>query len=565
MHRRCIICGQEPSRQCIYPRNMMEARRWQNLANLGSFDVDTESLCQHGCVCAMHLDTDQEYGSNLGSTSGAVCPLRRAGGKISAQDKAAVKKSSFQTGRFKATTPQANNKKSGVGMNTQDKPMLESIPQESCNVDRSNIELHRCRGAMLQGNLYSQLRKNCNSQRSTGSTNDTAARRILKAKKPTIPQLYACINYPILRVSNAVPEESTCPLMRSPSAAAESSTCECILQKTQNNTQSHLQQRSISYDPLPCYVCNQQQFKSDEDLPSRCTSIGQNSSTTSESHHERRPELKCKCCQACISCQLKDQEVQCSQHTLQPKASSAAVIPTSSTKLKAISITTGCECDTGKDFSSQRSASLGTKYGSVSSKTISCSENTNMPNFAYGGEEQQFSVNAINVLLMNGSRHNKYEGPNPEICVQESDLADCNERAVFPNVDKPNYRLCRAATTDSNTNGKQDEANVLVLEEGPMDECSPECKSNQEQTQSELQIVEGIKSVDQEIRSGQFGDNCINSSAPANFTKVLELQRARINELENLLQQHNKLQQTIQTRMAELQGQEKPAKSANKK
>ncbi|KAH8264199.1 hypothetical protein KR038_004382 [Drosophila bunnanda] len=564
MHRRCIICGQDPGNQCVYPRNMKEARRWQNLTNLDSFDVDTESLRQHGCVCALHLDTDQEYGSDLGSTFGAVGLQRRAGGKISAEDKAGSKRSPFQTGRCQSTAQQYTNKKSSVGMNMQDQQTLESMPHESSNVDRSNIELHRCCGAMLQGNLYSQMRKNSCRKRSTGSTNETATRRNLKASKPTVPHLYACINYPILRVSHAVPKESTCPMRRSPSPAPASCTGEFSYQRTQNNSLCHSQQRPVSYDPLPCSSINQQQFKSDDDfLNSPCSSSGQTSFTTIESHQKRKPELRNQCCQACINCQLKDQEVQCSQHTLQPKASSEEVTPTSSPKPETRTMTGGSECDIDdKDCSCHRSASLATKYGSVNSKNIACSENVNMSNIIYGGEEQQYSVNAVNVLLMNGSLQNKYEGPNPEICVQQSDLADCNERAVLPDVDKPKYRVCRAATTGANTKGKQEEANVLVLEEGRMDGCSSE---DQGQSQSELQFVEGINSVDQEIRSAQFCDNWINSPGAANYTKVLELQRARINELENLLQQHNKLQQTIQSRMAELQCQENPAKKANKK
>jgi len=49
---------------------MSEARRWQNLANLSSFDVDTESLWRHGCVCSSHLDPDHR-GSSTGSESSA--------------------------------------------------------------------------------------------------------------------------------------------------------------------------------------------------------------------------------------------------------------------------------------------------------------------------------------------------------------------------------------------------------------------------------------------------------------------------------------------------------------
>jgi len=47
-------------------------------------------------------------------------------------------------------------------------------------------------------------------------------------------------------------------------------------------------------------------------------------------------------------------------------------------------------------------------------------------------------------------------------------------------------------------------------------------------------------------------------SGSGQLPKVLEMQRARIKELENLLQQHNLLQQTIQHKVAELQCTDKP-------
>lgn len=65
MHRRCIICGQEPSDHFVYPRNLTEARRWQSLVNMNSVNVEPESLCRHGCVCSSHLDVVESSSNDL--------------------------------------------------------------------------------------------------------------------------------------------------------------------------------------------------------------------------------------------------------------------------------------------------------------------------------------------------------------------------------------------------------------------------------------------------------------------------------------------------------------------
>ncbi|KAH8281065.1 hypothetical protein KR054_009722 [Drosophila jambulina] len=575
MPRRCINCGQKPGDKCVYPRNLAEARRWQNLGSLGSFDVDTESLCQHGCVCALLLNTDRENRLDLGSIPKAVGSTRRVGGKASAQRmRPALKRSSFETVRCQPTAPQdyayPTNNKSSVGMRRQSKQNLGSTPQESSNGDRCNIGLQRCRGAMIQENLYSQMRKNCCHQPSTESTNDTAPRRNLKSSQPPVSKFCPCINHPILRNSNAVPEKSSFPSIRGLSPAP--APCAPLyspqrdfsnnLQRPQNTNQNRIQQKPTSFDQLSYVPCSQEPFLSSDDFfSSVSTTTGQTRSMTSDNQQQTTPEVMNKCCQACIYCQLKNQEVQCSRHSLHSKRSSTAVAPGSCTEGKAISIRAGCDC--------YASASLDTKYDRSSSRNMSSTGNILMPNFETGGEDKQYSVNfvnAVNVLLMNGSSQRPYESPNPEICVQESDLADCNERAVFPEVDMPSYRVCRAATSGPNAKDQQDEASVLVLEED-MFGCYPEDKSNQGQSQSGVQGEGGMSpNPDNKANQGKFGDNWINAPGAENITKVLELQRARINELDKLLQQHNMLQQTIQTRMAELQCQaDKPATSPKRK
>ncbi|XP_037717085.1 uncharacterized protein LOC119551688 [Drosophila subpulchrella] len=551
MHRRCIICGQEPGDHCVYPRNMSEARRWQNLANLSSFDVDTESLWRHGCVCSSHLDADNR-GSSTGSESsagaaeGARNPagLQESGVKWSSSGSA--------SGRGYTTYSMAVEE-----MPNQSKRSFNSDKQEISTGNRFKNGCCHFRNAcnnMLPGNPYGFTQMGPNFASPQAPPN-------LKTRVNQSPRGNTgcvCANCKLMRnKSTPAPTEiQFFPPQRNNKSRAppDSSGSQQSIKKPQKRDISKVgQQKPKTCDLTSCPALKKQRSEDlkpqGEDFRSLASSLNHLASQTWRSirnskvpmslqNRKQKPEpmLKSQYCQTGINCHLKDQEVQCSKVALQAQSS----LPVGRPKQVA-------------SFS----------YRTTSSATgFSAGYTTNSSNFTNGSERR--NSNAINVLLMNGTRNNDYDdscccqtnhrpmAPPPEICVQESDLTESNECAVFPEIDKPKYRVCRS----------NNETNVLVLEEGPMDGCSPTATGESDTIAGEAQNQGGAQLNSNENRSREQQNDFVNSwlDCPAadNFTKVLEMQRARIKELENLLQQHNLLQQTIQHKVAELQCTDKP-------
>ncbi|XP_016985710.2 uncharacterized protein LOC108049145 [Drosophila rhopaloa] len=561
MHRRCIICGQEPGDLCVYPRNMTEARRWQNLANLSTFDVDTESLCRHGCVCASHLDVVQESTSDSECLSGAAKESRNKSG-LKHQDTpnrlCSVKWSSSGSGPgprdllYGHSYP--TNIKAIEEMHNQSKQSIGSGRQETSNVNRCKNGCCRFRGACnsrFQGNPYTYTQMGQNSANSAfdGKTEPpvNVKQRVNEYQSPQGAACCTCTCCPIIRNTSTRHSAEGCPSLCCPllrnnkTRPPEDGSCkECPLLRHFGSQQSikraHKKENGNAERLRSCCPAVRKQRSEDlkstgDDFQSLSSTVNHKASqswrsndssklTMNQQNRIKKPELKSQCCQACINCRLKDQEVQVSSEALQSQSSTPVKRPKTTTSF------------------SYQTASLSTGF--------SAGYGTNSSNVVYGAE-RKFS-NAINVLLMNGSSKNDYDdpcccpakslAPPPEICVQESDLTECNERAAFPEIDRPNYRVCQPATSDQN------ETNVLVLEEGLVDECSPIATENEaKQNRNEVQL--NPNQIQSEEGQHDF-------PATDNYTKVLELQRVRIKELENLLQQHNLLQQTIQHKVAEL-------------
>ncbi|KMZ03444.1 uncharacterized protein LOC6727998 [Drosophila simulans] len=536
MHRRCIICGQEPGEQCVYPRNMSEARRWQNLANLSSFDVDPESLCRHGCVCASHLNG---HGSGSESESSP-----RAAGR--ARTPAGLQDWSS---RWSSSTSESGHgypisKKANEQMQNQSKQSLGSERQEFSSANRCTNGYCRFRNtcnSMYQGNTYTQSgQKYPNPPQATRATN-------LEDKKNPPMKLNPRVNKPTFGAVNCTCDGCTCsfcPVQGIKKAVAPLEE-DSGIQQSMNKEKRKDNSKGSPHKPSSCerLTCPAfrttdikavaDDFRSSPSYPVSPTSRGNNrvKSSMNQQNTKKKPELKSECCQTCITHQLKDQEVQCSTATLQTQSSS----PVRRTKM------------TGS-FSHQTGSSA---------TGFSAGQTNNSSNFTCSGGGERRTSNAINVLLMNGTRNNDYEdgccspakqrpmAPPPEICVQESDLTESDERAVFPEIDKPNYRVCRSSN----------ETNVLVLEESSLNECSPKAAQDaskvDSQTKNHFDAQQNANNNKEQQNS--FLINWLESPATSNFTKVLELQRCRIKELENLLEQHSVLQQTIQHKVAELQ------------
>ncbi|XP_016961497.1 uncharacterized protein LOC108032161 [Drosophila biarmipes] len=552
MHRRCIICGLEPGEHCVYPRNMSEARRWQNLANLSSFDVDTESLWRHGCVCSSHLDADHRGSSTASESSAGAAEAARnpAGVQVSG-----VKWSSSGSASSRGYT---NYSMAVEEMPNQSKRSIKSENQEISKGNRFKNGCCHFRDAcsnMLPGNPYGFTPMGQNFANPQAPPN-------LKTRPNQSPRGNTgcvCAHCKLMRtIATADPPEiKFFPEQRNDKTkdSPDSSGSQQSIKKTQKKVFSKGgPQKPKTCDLTTCPVLKKQRLEESkpqgEDFRSLASSLNQLASQTWRSlrnakvpmnqqnkRQKPEPELKSQYCQTGINCHLKDQEVQCSKVALQNQSSLPVGRP--------------------------KSVSASFSYRTANSVTgFSAGYTTNSSNFTNGSDRR--NPNAINVLLMNGTRNNDYDdscccqtnhrpmAPPPEIWVQESDFAESNERAEFPEIDKPKYRVCRS----------NNETNVLVLEEGPMDGCSPKDTGNSgtevagAQSQGELQL--NSKQSRSKEQQNDFVNNWLDCPAADNFTKVLEMQRARINELENLLQQHNLLQQTIQHKVAELQCTDKP-------
>ncbi|EDW97484.1 uncharacterized protein LOC6537214 [Drosophila yakuba] len=527
MHRRCIICGQEPGEHCVYPRNMSEARRWQNLANLSSFDVDPESLCRHGCVCASHLDS-QGSGSETESSSGAAGRARTAAGLQEWSSK-------WSSSASDAGHGYPNNRKPIERMQNQSKHTIGSQGQEFSSANRCTNGYCRFRNnynSMFPSNphTYNQMGQKYPNPQAPRATS-------LDNKKPPPIKVNPRVNRPSFGTVNCTCDGCTCTFCPVPGikkTSEDSGSQQSINKEKRKDISKGSPKKTKPCERPTCPTFRSMDFKTEaEDFyPISSTSRGNQRyrNPIKQQDTTQKPKLKSECCQTCSTHHLKDQEVQCSTVTLPTQSSS----PVGRPKLAgSFSHQTGC-----------------------SATGFSAGYTTNSSNFTCGCSERRNS-NAINVLLMNGTRNNDYEdpccspakqrpmAPPPEICVQESDLTECNERAVFPEIDKPNYRVCRSSN----------ETNVLVLEEGPLDKCSPiagEDPSTPDiKTQNHSNAHQNPNASKEQANN--FLNNWLESPATNNFTKVLELQRSRIKELENLLEQHSLLQQTIQHKVAELQ------------
>ncbi|XP_001980023.3 uncharacterized protein LOC6553163 [Drosophila erecta] len=524
----------EPGEHCVYPRNMSEARRWQNLANLSSFDVDPESLCRHGCVCASHLDS-HGYGSESESSCSAAGRARAPAGL-----------QNWSSSVSDAGRGYLINKKGIERAQNQSKHSLGSERQEFSSANRCTNGYCRFRNtcnSMFPSNphTYTQMGQkypNPQAPRATGLDN----------KKPPPIKVNPRVNRPSFGAVNCTCDGCTCTfcpmqgIKKARESLKESGSQESINKEKRKDISKSTPKNPRSCERLTCPAFRSMELKTPADdfrttpcslnYPVSPTSRGNNRFTNSikQQTTSQKPELKSECCQACITQHLKDQEVQCSTVTLQTQSSSPVSRP-------------------------RMAASFSHQTGS-SATGFSAGYTTNSSNFTCGGGERRTS-NAINVLLMNGTRNNDYEdsccspakqrpmAPPPEICVQESDLTECNERAVFPEIDKPNYRVCRSSN----------ETNVLVLEEGPLDKCNTiageDANTVDSKTQSHSDAQQNPNTSKEQQNNSHT--NWLESAATNNFTKVLELQRSRIKELENLLEQHSLLQQTIQHKVAELQ------------
>ncbi|XP_017091970.2 uncharacterized protein [Drosophila bipectinata] len=571
MHRRCIICGREPSEHFVYPRNLSEARRWQSLVNMNSFNVEPESLCRHGCVCSSHLDVEHSSSSDLENcqkrSTGGMPPQdsrnsidRRLNIQFSPATELFVSSSNIQenASQGKRKECRCDNCRARKGMSDKKTPPILLQPKDTDSL--------KGYGKGQPDNSEDRRMKCPPLNRPCCCPYPTNARAIEEIQTQARSIICKCPNR---GSSKEEKQSSKSNKALTPKASASKRSRKENLSVKSNA--SRTTQRKSTQDQCSC-ACDEEIPGRGNQMPFRGQptsrnvsqnvppSIGQQMQNFHNSQRQNQQPFgppnsqdphRTKSCQVCVIIQPKnkdktDKEIQVPFCMQNPKVAAKNECSSQTTA-------TNCYCEP----CGHAPDSLG--FGS------SFAQSKGFPGYAASRQKN----NAINVLLMPGSRNDydscccpstfRSSAPAPEILVQESDLTDSDERAVFPPVDLPSYRVCRAATSDPKENANNENeacANVLVLEDGEMD-CQPENNCSCEAPESTSQFVEGpqpsISSKETHKGIPEIGSNWMNAEATANFTKVLELQKARINELDTLLQQHNALQQTIQAKVAQLQ------------
>ncbi|EDW83784.1 uncharacterized protein Dwil_GK13491 [Drosophila willistoni] len=561
MQRRCIICGQEPSGYYVYPRTLTEARKWQDWANLYSFNVPAGTLRKHGCVCQKHLEAAEELGDtpnehiveveerNVGGMPTPICEPN----DIVSND--------------------VMDKRPSVSFTESDPNQRPQRPMRCCC---PNVEATKPK--------------------------EQKPRRRKERRSPSQGDHQPFVNVCYCPGTTQIPRP---PFQYNPIEAMKYN-----VSPTWFNQQSSQQQQQPNWnqfsetgtemDAFNGQSSRYYQQASDCLCGSYCPLLGKKlekmhgqeqqlqqpgpiQQQTGPMQQQTGPiQQQSQCCQCYISVPNQDKTIQCPSqvHGAEKRRQAPAE---------------NCECGTT------------TTRNIVVQPTVCIPANIyeqyqappriSKPKSKKKETKVRKNPNSVNVLIM-GSYGQEEDAevckemicpetfqPSPltEICFLESDLTRKNERAIFPDIDLPNYSVCRAPTTDPKAteeadteSNKQDDANcadVLVLGKGlyDIDPCPCDCQhclfdmnlwncpnhinprvSAQPQETGANNATSGIDA--QSFLPKQWADgNWQDPQAVAKYNQVIADQKARINELEDLLTQHNILQETIQSKVDELQ------------
>ncbi|TDG45703.1 hypothetical protein AWZ03_007841 [Drosophila navojoa] len=155
----------------------------------------------------------------------------------------------------------------------------------------------------------------------------------------------------------------------------------------------------------------------------------------------------------------------------------------------------------------------------------------------------------VNVLIMGGSMVPSYYNDKDlrkrssdisQICVVESDMT--REGAFFPDIDEPNYSVCRQPA-ENGQKGAADSTDVLLLGTTPEKKCP--CAEAASST-SPKTMPPAAKTIQQAEKKAS---ESINKKGAQ-----------QLDELESLLAQQQRLQKSIQAKLNELQANTKVEK-----
>ncbi|EDW67219.2 uncharacterized protein [Drosophila virilis] len=553
MERRCIVCGQTPTSGFTHPHNMAEAVNWQNM--LSCF-VPVETLLHHCCVCNKHINRSQVQQSQKQketrvddlieqrrgvtfNNSDAVLYFGEQGKEAPhscTQSVNAMQTNELQTENGSSGTVESaqllNNSETYYRSNYVDTAIFNihpGLPSKVNNVAATNPREEDMLDSpwatrRTSGNETYASRKN--NQCVCGSSCETIDS--INAGKQAFETKRAVWKHPIATSSSAVAPSCIC-----------GSSCPRALtaKKPMLNPQRMAWPAGQSFDSsrdgssgFPVNVCNNL-----DALQKHKQHIQQQLQQQLQKQQQRQRSQQNRQCQCCLTSRVRDQAMQCpSQKFNQVPAAQED---------KCICCPQNCIDNTSsRNDRKVETAPMSSTIPNHNLQPYKFQQNrkptTDMP-----------SSPPVSVLIMGGSMLPTYcnktsfraqPSNSSEICVLESDLT--REGAVFPDIDEPNYTVCRALAEPTNDpNGLSDQNSTEVLLLGIAQPEKFPCFEREENKSLLAKLAQQV----------------VEHNAEATGTS--KEQEIRLDELERLLTQQRQLQQSIQAKLKELQGRKAPA------
>ncbi|XP_030565978.1 uncharacterized protein LOC115766258 [Drosophila novamexicana] len=563
MERRCIVCGQTPTSGFTHPHNMEEAVDWQNM--LACF-VPVETLLHHCCVCNKHINRsqvqqiqkqketkvddliEQRRGVTFNKAD-AVLYFGEQGKKAPhscTQSVKAMQTNELQTKKGSLCIGESaqllNNPKTNYRSNYIDTAIFNchpGLPSKVNNVaatnpsDEDTLDSPRAIRRTSGNETYTSRQAN---QCLCGSSCETIDSR--NAGKQAFETKRAVWKHPIATSSSAVAPSCTCgsscprvltakkPMLNRQQMFCPIRTESPQVRKSFPAVQSFDSSR-FSSSGCPINVCN--------NLGALQQHIQQQLHQQQQKQQQRQRVQQNQQCQCCLTSRVRDQTMQCpSQKFNQVPAAQED---------ECICCPQNCINNTSpRDNRKAETAPMSSTIPNHNLQPYKFQHNrkatTDMPRSP-----------PVSVLIMGGSMLPTYcnktsfraqPSHSSEICVLESDLT--RERAVFPDIDEPNYTVCRALAQPTNEeNGLSDENSTGVLLLGIAQPEKDPCFERGENKSLSAKIAQQV----------------VQHNAQASGTS--NEQEIRLDELERLLTQQRQLQQCIQAKLNELQGRKAPA------
>ncbi|XP_034486314.1 uncharacterized protein LOC117790824 [Drosophila innubila] len=499
MDRYCIVCGEVPTSTYTYPYSIEEAIKWQKML---SVYVPVETLRHHCCVCNKHI---------ANSKSQESVSKRSAIGERSKHNDLNEQRLSVKFKESDAIHYFGKNK-----LESKDFNGSQSSDSQS---DATQRQLRRKDGCtQLSKSSEPQIRSNPIWAPSAVTDSDFANSLMSSVLSDEIEERSTSGFETATQSSASCPCGYSCGFSNSDSSNMrdQNSTCMC----GQSCPQMALENARMKQWSQGCTAA---QVNSDQSYESSLNNT-YSSGIPLRNGNQRLGQQQHQECQCSLTPDSCDQVLQCPSQGLNP-----IPIPKKSCYCELNSNTTLCSnfydsksIQTNQTNSSNAHSGISNRVGAVNN----CINN-------------QLGQAPINVLIMGGSMVPSYytcsdnrQSMLSEICVLESDLA--HEGAKFLDVDVPKYTICRTPQErkDNGGNGvvkKESFTEVLLMGKAPSIECTcPDSKTKQ-----------------------PF--NSDNNSKDLNCNELMRNQETRMLELESLLTQQHKLQQSIQAKLNELQ------------